>query len=95
MVFDGLCIIYHELSLIRSQVVNAENLDSLDLLDVEEGPEWTEKQSKEKQFQKDKQEKQLIEAFEYGTLLPEYVDGKEEATEARRALNKSQDKFLE
>lgn len=77
----------------RAQVQNAENLD-VDLEALESGPGWTEKHDKEKVFQKGKQEKQLIEAFEYGTVLDEDVEGMESAIQERREKNKKQDQLL-
>lgn len=77
----------------QAQVKNAGSLD-VDLEALENDPEWTEKHQKEKAFQKNKQEKQLIEAFEFGTVLDGDVEGMEPAIAERREKNAKQDQLL-
>ena len=63
-----------------------------DLAALEGGTEWTEGHDNEKQFQKDKQNKQMLEAIEYGTM--ETNDELEAKLEERKKLDAEQDKRL-
>ena len=80
----------------REAVDKAVSLDcshlDFDAAEFENTSEWTEGHTTEKSFQKDEQEKQLMEAFQYGALAEEDIgDDLQQKVEERKAKDKKLD----